>query len=105
MALWVLHVDMDQFLAAVEILRRPELAGLPVIASPLGVNRDILERSGAGRAASTPDEWAHALAELCADRALRAQLGSRGRAFCQTHYSVAAWLPTWLAILEEVRSV
>ena len=26
---WVLHVDLDQFLAAVEILRHPELAGLP----------------------------------------------------------------------------
>ena len=28
---WVLHVDLDQFLAAVEIRRRPELAGLPVV--------------------------------------------------------------------------
>lgn len=31
MARWVLHVDLDQFLAAVEVLRRPELAGLPVV--------------------------------------------------------------------------
>jgi nucleotidyltransferase/DNA polymerase involved in DNA repair len=28
---WVLHVDLDQFLAAVEVLRRPELRGLPVV--------------------------------------------------------------------------
>jgi DNA polymerase-4 len=28
---WVLHVDIDQFLAAVEVLRRPELAGRPVV--------------------------------------------------------------------------
>jgi nucleotidyltransferase/DNA polymerase involved in DNA repair len=28
---WVLHVDLDQFLAAVEVLRRPELRGRPVI--------------------------------------------------------------------------
>lgn len=28
---WVLHVDLDQFIAAVEILRRPELAGKPVV--------------------------------------------------------------------------
>ena len=27
MARWVLHVDLDQFLAAVEVLRNPELAG------------------------------------------------------------------------------
>ncbi|MGO8851479.1 Y-family DNA polymerase, partial [Mycobacterium sp.] len=27
----VLHVDLDQFLASVELRRHPELAGLPVI--------------------------------------------------------------------------
>jgi DNA polymerase-4 len=31
MADWVLHVDLDQFLAAVEILRQPELKGRPVV--------------------------------------------------------------------------
>jgi DNA polymerase IV len=40
--LWVLHVDMDQFIAAVEILRRPELAGLPVI---VGGRGDPTERA------------------------------------------------------------
>jgi DNA polymerase-4 len=30
-ARWVLHVDLDQFIAAVEVLRHPELRGLPVI--------------------------------------------------------------------------
>jgi nucleotidyltransferase/DNA polymerase involved in DNA repair len=28
---WVLHVDLDQFVAAVEVLRRPELRGQPVV--------------------------------------------------------------------------
>ena len=31
MTTWVLHVDLDQFLASVELRRHPELAGLPVI--------------------------------------------------------------------------
>ncbi|MGI5272029.1 DNA polymerase IV [Nonomuraea sp. CA-218870] len=31
MRTWVLHVDLDQFIAAVELLRHPELRGLPVV--------------------------------------------------------------------------
>jgi DNA polymerase IV len=33
---WVLHVDLDQFLASVELGRHPELAGLPVIVGGSG---------------------------------------------------------------------
>jgi DNA polymerase-4 len=39
---WILHIDLDQFIAAVEVLRRPELRGLPVI---VGGRGDPTERA------------------------------------------------------------
>jgi DNA polymerase-4 len=48
---WILHVDLDQFLAAVELRRHPELAGLPVI---VGGNGDPTEARKVVTCASYP---------------------------------------------------
>ena len=51
MSRWILHVDLDQFQAAVEIRRNPELAGLPVI---VGGNGDPTEPRKVVTCASYP---------------------------------------------------
>lgn len=48
---WVFHVDLDQFQAAVEIRRRPELEGLPII---VGGNGDPTEPRKVVTCASYP---------------------------------------------------
>jgi DNA polymerase-4 len=48
---WVLHVDLDQFQAAVEMRRRPELTGLPII---VGGNGDPNEPRKVVTCASYP---------------------------------------------------
>src|SRR5205823_3147003 len=60
-------------------------AGLPVIASPVGINRELVEQSGAGLLARSPAEWEAGLRELADDHALRTQLGNQGRAFVERY--------------------
>lgn len=55
--------------------------GIPVVASPVGVNSDFVERSGAGRLAGSQSEWEEALRCLAADPGLRARMGKAGRDF------------------------
>jgi hypothetical protein len=65
-------------------------AGLPVVASPVGVNTQLVQESGAGVLADTPAAWDRALRELAADPELRARQGSRGRAFVESYADLGA---------------
>jgi len=53
--------------------------GLPVIASPVGMNRQILEKAELGFAAATDDQWYNALETLYQDWSLQERLGQAGR--------------------------
>lgn len=65
--------------------------GVPVIASPIGVNQEIVAHGVNGFLAGSPDEWKHALATLMADPGLRTRMGTAGRCKAEAEYSLQAW--------------
>ena len=78
--------------------------GLPVIASPVGVNREIVIDGENGFLASDEAQWRAATARLLADRDLRAQMGARGRTRVIDHYSLAVQAPRLLQAFQSLRA-
>jgi glycosyltransferase involved in cell wall biosynthesis len=76
-------------------------AGLPAVASPVGVNAAVVLPGITGFPARTKTEWHEALAKLIRDAGLRARLGQAGRQRCVADYSVKRWLPVLLEILDK----
>jgi glycosyltransferase involved in cell wall biosynthesis len=77
--------------------------GLPVVASPVGVNTRIVEHGVNGFLAGTQDEWVAALDALRRDPALRQRMGAAGRAKVEQEYSLETAAPRLLAMLEAAR--
>lgn len=75
--------------------------GLPVIASPVGVNTEIVEHGVNGFLASTEAEWIEALRTLLSDAALRARMGEAGRRKVERDYSLQVWGPRVAQILRD----
>ncbi len=61
--------------------------GLPVIVSPVGLNRDILQKADIGFGAASPDEWYDALKSLYGDWSLQVKLGRMGRNVVERFYN------------------
>jgi len=77
-------------------------AGLPVIAAPVGVNREIVADGSTGFWAASPDDWRRAIHRLAKQENLRAAFGRAGREFVVQNYSVACWAEKWVALLNEI---
>lgn len=67
--------------------------GLPVIASPVGVNREIVTHGVNGYLADTEQEWRQALTRLLGDPDLRRAMGAAGRKTVEDRYSLQIWGP------------
>jgi glycosyltransferase involved in cell wall biosynthesis len=62
--------------------------GLPVVASPVGVNSEIVEHGVNGFLATTPTDWIQALNALLLDVDLRRHMGQAGRKKVEQVYSL-----------------
>jgi glycosyltransferase involved in cell wall biosynthesis len=62
--------------------------GLPVVASPVGVNTEIVEEGVTGFLADSEDRWVESLLRLVDDAELRSRMGNAGRDRIVERYSL-----------------
>ena len=67
--------------------------GVPVVASPVGINQEIIRDGHNGFLATKDDEWLEKLTLLLRDEALRRNLGRKGRKMVEDIYSLKLWGP------------
>ena len=67
--------------------------GLPVVASPVGVNQHIVRDGVNGFLCSGDDEWVGRLQALIADEVLRRRMGDAARASAVQDWSLHRWAP------------
>jgi glycosyltransferase involved in cell wall biosynthesis len=78
--------------------------GLPVVASPIGVNNTIVVHNETGYLASTEDEWFKYLSLLCSDLDLRNRLGQEGLIRADRFYSLRVTSPRFVSLLKNALS-
>ena len=76
--------------------------GIPVVASPVGVNSTIISHGANGYLASTTEEWIGALNLLVRDAQLRKVYGQAARKKIEKQYSIQAVLPLWQRLFADL---
>ena len=76
--------------------------GLPVVASPVGVNKDIVDHGINGFLVETDEEWYNAIKRLMNNQDLRHKMGYAGREKIKSQYSLKVWGPRVSRILQSV---
>ncbi len=76
-----------------------QAAGLPAVASPVGVNSQIVEDGVTGFLVESPEEWADKLVRLIGDDELRRRMGASARQHVEAHFSLATWGPGFADII------
>lgn len=78
--------------------------GIPAVASPVGVNAEIVVHGLNGYLAADTAAWIGALKPLLVDAGLRARIGQAARARAENDFSIQAWLPRLVDAMEAALS-
>ncbi len=76
--------------------------GVPVVCTPVGVNKDLVEDGANGYYATTPSEWEGKLSYLIEHPELREKMGREGRRRVLKNYTLQTCAPRLLSILSRV---
>lgn len=76
--------------------------GVPVVCTPVGVNRDIVEDGVNGFWATNQDQWEGGLLALMKDEGNRKRMGLKGRERVETEFSLEVNAPRLLGVLRKV---
>jgi glycosyltransferase involved in cell wall biosynthesis len=74
---------------------------VPSVATPAGVNAEIIQDGVNGFTALSEEEWIHRISQMVQDPALRVQVGKAGRNTVIEKYSVKSWFPKLLEVYRQ----
>lgn len=76
-------------------------AGLPVIASPVGANADLVRPGRTGLLPARAGDWPAAIEELATSAELRAGMGRAGRRLVEEEFCLKKAAERWAALLQD----
>lgn len=76
--------------------------GVPVVCTPVGINRDLVEDGANGFWAATDEEWEEKLSILIENQKLRERMGREGRKRVLEGYTIQVCAPRLLSVLKKV---
>jgi glycosyltransferase involved in cell wall biosynthesis len=74
--------------------------GVPVVCTPVGINKDLVEDGMNGLWATTPEEWEEKISLLIEDPVLREKMGREGRRRVMERFSIQVCGPRLFSIFE-----
>ena len=77
-------------------------AGIPVVASAVGANNDIVTHGTNGFLAKTTEEWIASLTTLLEDSKLREKFGIRGRRLVEQEYSLDQFADGYIKLMRDI---